>query len=74
MPDPSYEDSEYDDPYMSYGNAYDNDGAQYSIKEGGSVKEEDLPRLADLIQRYGRNGDTEFAHINPIEDIKKFRW
>ena len=57
MPDPRYEDSGYDDPYMSYGNAYDNDGAQYSFKEGGSVKEEDLPRLADLIQRYGRNGD-----------------
>ncbi|WPX99720.1 hypothetical protein Megpolyxen_01618 (plasmid) [Candidatus Megaera polyxenophila] len=67
MPDPRYEDSGYDDPYMSYGNAYDNDGAQYSFKEGGSVKEEDLPRLADLIQRYGRNGDTELAHINPIE-------
>jgi hypothetical protein len=67
MPDPRYEDSGYDDPYMSYGNAYDNDGAQYSFKEGGSVKEEDLPRLADLIRRHGRNGDTELAHINPIE-------
>ena len=67
MPDPRYEDAGYGDPYMSYGNAYDNDGAQYSFKEGGSVKEEDLPRLADLIQRYGRNGDTELAHINPIE-------
>lgn len=67
MPDPRYEDSGYDDPYMFYGNAYDNDGAQYSFKEGGSVKEEDLPRLADLIRRHGRNGDTELAHINPIE-------
>jgi hypothetical protein len=67
MPDPRYEDAGYGDPYMSYGNAYDNDGAQYSFKEGGLVKEEDLPRLADLIQRYGRNGDTELAHINPIE-------
>ncbi|BBB57991.1 hypothetical protein MPCS_02002 (plasmid) [Candidatus Megaera polyxenophila] len=62
-----YEDAGYGDPYMSYGNAYDNDGAQYAFKEGGLVKEEDLPRLADLIQRYGRNGDTELAHINPIE-------
>jgi len=67
MPDPRYEDTGYGDPYMSYGNAYDNDGAQYSFKEGGSVKEEDLPRLADLIRRHGRNGDTELAHINPIE-------
>jgi len=67
MPDPRYEDAGYGDPYMSYGNAYDNDGAQYSFKEGGSVKEEELPRLADLIRRHGRNGDTELAHINPIE-------
>jgi len=67
MPDPRYEDAGYGDPYMSYGNAYDNDGAQYSFKEGGLVKEEDLPRLADLIRRHGRNGDTELAHINPIE-------
>ena len=67
MPNPRYEDAGYGDPYMSYGNAYDNDGAQYSFKEGGSVKEEDLPRLADLIRRHGRNGDTELAHINPIE-------
>jgi hypothetical protein len=67
MPDPRYEDSGYDDPYMSYSNAYDNTGAQYSFKEGGSVGDEDLPRLADLIRRHGRNGDTELAHINPIE-------
>lgn len=67
MLDSGYEDGGYGDPYMSYGNAYDNDGAQYSFKEGGSVKEEDLPRLADLIRRHGRNGDTELAHINPIE-------
>ena len=52
---------------MSYSNAYDNTGAQYSFKEGGSVGDEDLPKLADLIRRYGRNGDTELAHINPIE-------
>lgn len=62
-----YDTGSYDDPYMSYGNAYDDDGQQYSFKEGGSVKEEDLPRLADLISRYGRGGDTELAHINPIE-------
>ena len=67
MPDYRYEGGGYGDPDMSYGNAYDNDGAQYSFKEGGSVKEEDLPRLADLIRRHGRNGDTELAHINPIE-------
>jgi hypothetical protein len=67
MPDSGYENGGYNDPYMSYGNAYDNDGQQYSFKEGGSVKEEELPKLADLIQRYGRNGDTELAHINPIE-------
>ena len=67
MPDSRYEDGGYDDPYMSYGNSYDTDGQQYSFKEGGSVQEEDLPRLADLIRRHGRNGDTELAHINPIE-------
>ena len=67
MPDSRYEGGGYSDPDMSYGNAYDNDGAQYSFKEGGLVKEEDLPRLADLIRRHGRNGDTELAHINPIE-------
>lgn len=67
MPDSRYEDAGYDYPNMSYSNAYDNDGQQYSFKEGGSVKEEDLPRLADLIRRHGRNGDTELAHINPIE-------
>jgi hypothetical protein len=67
MPDSRYEDGGYGDPNMSYSNAYDNTGAQYSFKEGGSVGDEDLPKLADLIQRYGRNGDTELAHINPIE-------
>jgi len=67
MPDSRYEDGGYGDPDMSYSNAYDNDGQQYAFKEGGSVKEEDLPRLADLIRRHGRNGDTELAHINPIE-------
>ena len=67
MVDAGYDVEGYDDPYMSYGNAYDNNGSQYSFKEGGSVKEGDLPRLADLIARYGRNGDTELAHINPIE-------
>ena len=67
MPDSGYEDGGYDDPNMSYSNAYDNTGAQYSFKEGGSVNEEELPRLADLIRRHGRNGDTELAHINPIE-------
>ena len=67
MPDSRYEDGGYGDPNMSYSNAYDNTGAQYSFKEGGSVKEEDLPKLADLIRRHGRNGDTELAHINPIE-------
>ena len=67
MPDSRYEEGGYNDPYMSYENAYNTDGQQYSFKEGGSVKEEELPRLADLIQRYGRNGDTELAHINPIE-------
>ena len=39
MPDSHYEDEGYGNPDMSYGNAYDNDGAQYSFKEGGSVKE-----------------------------------
>lgn len=67
MPDSRYEDRGYGDPNMSYSNAYDNIGAQYSFKEGGSVGDEDLPRLADLIRRHGRNGDTELAHINPIE-------
>ena len=67
MPDSRYEDGGYSDPNMSYSNAYDNTGAQYSFKEGGSVGDEDLPKLADLIRRYGRNGDTELAHINPIE-------
>ena len=67
MPDSRYEDRGYGDPNMSYSNAYDNTGAQYSFKEGGSVGDEDLPRLADLIRRHGRNGDTELAHINPIE-------
>jgi len=67
MPDSRYEAGGYDYPDISYSNAYDTTGGQYSFKEGGSVKEEDLPRLADLIQRYGRNGDTELAHINPIE-------
>ena len=67
MPDSRYEDRGYGDPNMSYSNAYDNTGAQYSFKEGGSVGDEDLPRLADLIRRHGRKGDTELAHINPIE-------
>jgi hypothetical protein len=67
MPDSRYEDGGYSDPNMSYSNAYDNTGAQYSFKEGGSVGDEDLPRLADLIRRHGRKGDTELAHINPIE-------
>jgi hypothetical protein len=67
MPDSRYEDGGYGDPNMSYSNAYDNDGQQYSFKEGGSVGDDDLPRLADLIRRYGRGGDTELAHINPIE-------
>jgi len=67
IPDSRYKAGGYDDPYMPYGNSYDTAGQQSSFREGGSVKEEDLPRLADLIQRYGRNGDTELAHINPIE-------
>jgi hypothetical protein len=67
MPDYRYEDEGYGYPDMSYDNAYNTTGEQYYFKEGGSVKEKDLPRLADLIQRYGRNGDTELAHINPIE-------
>ena len=67
IPDSRYEDGGYDYPDISYSNAYDTTGDQYSFKEGGSVKEEELPRLADLIQRYGRNGDTELVHINPIE-------
>ena len=67
MPDSRYEDGGYSNPNMSYSNAYDNTGAQYSFKEGGSVGDEDLPKLADLIRRHGRNGDTELAHINPIE-------
>ena len=67
IPDSRYEDGGYGYPGMPYGNAYDTTGAQYSFKEGGSVNEENLPKLADLIQRYGRNGDTELVHINPIE-------
>jgi len=67
MPDSRYEDGGVDYPGISYENAYDTTGEQYSFKEGGSVKEEELPKLADLIRRYGRNGDTELAHINPIE-------
>lgn len=67
MPDSRYEDGGYGDPNMSYSNGYDDDGQQYSFKEGGSVGDEDLPKLADLIRRHGRNGDTELAHINPIE-------
>ena len=67
IPDSRYEDGGYGYPGIPYGNAYDTTGAQFSFKEGGSVKEEELPRLAELIERYGRNGDTELAHINPIE-------
>jgi len=67
IPDSRYEDGGVDYPGISYENAYDTSGQQYSFKEGGSVGDEDLPKLADLIQRYGRNGDTELAHINPIE-------
>lgn len=67
MPDSRYEGGGYDNPYMLYGNSYDTAGQQSFFREGGSVKEEDLPRLADLIRRHGRNGDTELAHINPIE-------
>ena len=67
--DDQYNTGEYDDSYMSYGNAYDDDGQQYNFREGGvvDINSRDLPRLADLIARYGRNGDTELAHINPIE-------
>jgi hypothetical protein len=68
MPDSGYDETGgYNDPYMSYENGYDDDGQQYSFREGGSVGDEDLPKLADLIRRHGRNGDTELAHINPIE-------
>ena len=67
IPNSRYENGGYGHPYMSYGNGYDQDGQQYSFKEGGLVKEQDLPRLADLIAGYGRGGDTELAHINPIE-------
>ena len=67
IPDSRYEDGGSDYPSISYENAYDTDGQQYSFKEGGSVGDEDLPKLADLIRRYGRGGDTELAHINPIE-------
>jgi len=66
-PDSRYEDGGSEYPGISYENAYDTDGQQYSFKEGGSVGDEDLPKLADLIRRHGRNGDTELAHINPIE-------
>ncbi len=55
------------EPFVPYGNAYDDDGQQSSFKAGGSVTSDELPRLADLIRRHGRNGDTELAHINPIE-------
>lgn len=69
IPDSKYYVGIPDDPYMPYGNAYDTDGQQYSFKEGGEVDvdRKELPRLADLIRSYGRNGDTELAHINPIE-------
>ena len=67
IPDSRYEDGGYSYPGMPYGNDYDTTGAQYSFKAGGSVKDEELPRIAELIERYGRNGDTELAHINPIE-------
>jgi hypothetical protein len=43
IPDSGYEDGGYGDTNMSYSNAYDNTGAQYSFKEGGSVGDEDLP-------------------------------
>jgi len=66
MPDSRYEAGGYDYPDMPYSSAYDNTGAQYSFKEGSSVKEEDLPRLAELIARYGRGGDTELAHTSLI--------
>ena len=33
MPDSRYEDRGYGDPNMSYSNAYDNTGAQYSLKK-----------------------------------------
>jgi len=67
IPDSRYEDGGVDYPGISYENAYDTSGQQYSFKEGGSVGDEDLPKLADLIRRHGRNGDTELVHINPIE-------
>jgi hypothetical protein len=67
IPDSRYENGGYEYHGVPYENGYDTTGVQYSFKEGGSVREEELPRLADLIQRYGRNGDTELAHINPIE-------
>jgi len=58
--------NDYDNADIPYGNNYDDDGRQYSFREGGTVQEE-LPRLAELIRQKGRNGDTELAHINPIE-------
>jgi hypothetical protein len=67
IPDARYEDRGYDYPNISYENGYDTTGVQYSFKEGGSVKEEDLPRLAKILSRAGRGGDTELAHVNPIE-------
>lgn len=67
IPDSLYENGGYDYPDMSYENAYDTTGGQYSFKEGGSVKEEDLPRLARILSMAGRGGDSELAHVNPIE-------
>jgi hypothetical protein len=67
IPDPQYNMDEYNDPDLSYGNVYDTDGQQYAFREGGSVREKELPRLAEVLQRYGRNGDTILAHINPME-------
>jgi len=59
-----------DSPGYFYEKAHgmtNNKPIQSSFKRGGSVGDEDLPKLADLIRRHGRNGDTELAHINPIE-------
>ena len=71
MPDSRYEDGGYSYPGMPYENAYNTTGEQYSFKEGGSVKEEELPRLAELIERYGRNGDTELVHIYWTEKFRQ---
>lgn len=67
MSDSEYDTGDGENSYTPYTNTDETEGQQYSFREGGSVERENLPRLAELIREQGRDGDTELAHINPIE-------